>query len=159
MPNFNSDMAVCMERRTFLSTSVLAAAASAIPAPAAAEWTDAEKANVRLVNEFCASWSSRDLRQILPRLAGDCVYRMTETTPPAVGHAGVTERLGTWLQTSDRIEFSVLETFAQGPIVINRRVDRFVSTTRPLTWEGVGVFFVKDGKIQEWSDYTTRVVR
>jgi len=23
----------------------------------------------------------------------------------------------------------------------------------------VGVFFVKDGKIQEWSDYTIRVVR
>jgi limonene-1,2-epoxide hydrolase len=149
-----------MERRTFLSTGVLAAAASALPLPAAAaEWTDAEKANVRLVDEFCASWSSRDLRTILPRLADDCVYRMTETTPPAIGHAGVTERLGSWLQTSDRIEFRVLETFAQGPIVINRRIDRFESTTRPLTWEGVGVFFVKDGKVKEWSDYTIRTVR
>jgi limonene-1,2-epoxide hydrolase len=153
-------MAVCMERRTFLGTGVLGAAASALPLPAAAaEWTDAEKANVRLVNEFCASWSSRDLREILSRMADDCVYRMTETTPPAIGHAGVTERLGTWLQTSDRIEFRVLDTFAQGPIVMNWRIDRFESTTRPLTWEGVGVFFVKDGKVQEWSDYTIRTVR
>jgi limonene-1,2-epoxide hydrolase len=149
-----------MERRTFLGTGALAAAGSAIPlAAAAADWTAAEKANVSVVNEFCASWSSRDLRQILPRLADDCVYRMTETTAPASGHAGVTERLGTWLQTSERIEFTVLETFAQGPIVMNRRIDRFVSTTRPLTWEGVGVFFVKDGKIKEWSDYTIRVER
>jgi limonene-1,2-epoxide hydrolase len=44
-------------------------------------------------------------------------------------------------------------------MVINHRIDRFVSTTRPLTWEGVGVFFVKDGKIREWSDYTIRVER
>ena len=43
-------------------------------------------------------------------------------------------------------------------MVINHRIDRFESKTRPLTWEGVGVFFIKDGKIQEWSDYTIRVV-
>ena len=44
-------------------------------------------------------------------------------------------------------------------MVVNHRVDRFVSTTRPLTWEGVGVFFVKDRKIKEWFDYTIRVQR
>ena len=44
-------------------------------------------------------------------------------------------------------------------MVINHRIDRFISTTRPLTWEGVGVFFVKDGKIKEWFDYTIRVER
>jgi len=126
----------------------------------AAEWTVDEKANVQLVKDFCASWSTRDLKQILPRLSDDCVYRMTETTPPANGHAGVTERLGSWMPSSDLgIEFKILETFANGPIVINRRIDSFKSTTRPLTWEGVGVFFVKDGKIKEWSDYTIRVVR
>ena len=131
---------------------------SVVPA-AAAEWSEAEKANVELVNEFCASWSTRDLEQVLPRLADDAVYRMSETTPPALGHAGVTERLGSWIESSERIEFRVLDTFAAGPIVINHRIDRFISTVRPLTWEGVGVFFVKDGKIKEWSDYTIRVER
>ena len=58
----------------------------------AAEWSDAEKANVQLVADFCASWSTRDLTKILPRLADDCVYRMSETTPAVNGHAGVTER-------------------------------------------------------------------
>jgi limonene-1,2-epoxide hydrolase len=149
-----------MERRTFLATGALAAAAASMPLPAlAAEWTAAETANVKLVTDFCAAWSTRDLKQILPLLADDCVYRMTETTAPAIGHAGVTERLGSWMQTSDQIEFRVIETFARGPIVMNHRIDRFVSTTRPLTWEGVGVFFVKDGKVKEWSDYTIRTVR
>jgi limonene-1,2-epoxide hydrolase len=148
-------------RRAFVASAGLGTLAPiAFPAPAqGADWSEQEKANVKLVGEFCASWSTRDLQRILPRLADDCVYRMTETTPPANGHAGVTERLGDWMKTSDRIEFTVLDTFAAGPMVMNHRIDRFVSTTRPLTWEGVGVFFVKDGKIKEWSDYTIRVQR
>ena len=56
------------------------------------------------------------------------------------------------------LDFKILETFASGPIVINRRVDRF-ALKQPLTVEVVGVFFVKDGKIKEWSDYTIRLQR
>ena len=126
----------------------------------AAEWTDAEKANAKLVSDFCASWSTRDLAKILPRLAPECIYRMSETTPAVTGHVGVTERLGSWMTSSDLgIEFKILETWAAGPMVMNRRIDSFKSTKRPLTWEGIGVFFVKDGRIQEWSDYTIKVTR
>ena len=144
------------DRRGFLTAALAVAAGAATPA---APPTEAEQANLTLVREFCGSWSTRDLRQILPRLADDCVYRMTETTPPVTGHAGITERLGSWMQTSDRIEFRILESYASGPIVVTHRLDRFVSTTRPLTWEGVGVFFVGNGKIKEWFDYTIRTVR
>lgn len=125
----------------------------------AAELTDAEKANVKLVGDFCAAWATRDFAKILPYLADDSSYRMSETTPAVAGHAGVRERLGSWIESSQQIEFKILDTYAKGPMVVNHRVDRFVSTTRPLTWEGVGVFFVKDGKIKEWFDYTIRVQR
>jgi limonene-1,2-epoxide hydrolase len=126
----------------------------------AAEWTAEQKANVQLVTDFCASWSTRDLKQILPRLAPECIYRMSETVPAVTGHAGVTEKLGSWMTSSDLgIEFRILETFASGPMVMNHRIDSFKSTKQPLTWEGVGIFFVKDGKIREWSDYTIRVSR
>lgn len=148
-------------RRAFLAAAGIA---SFLPfggtsVAAAAEPNAAEQANLTLVREFCAAWSTRDLQKVLSMMADDCVYRMTETTPPALGHQGVTDRLGTWMQTSDRIEFSILEAFVSGPIVMTHRIDRFVSTTRPLTWEGVGVFFVKDSKIKEWSDYTIRSQR
>jgi limonene-1,2-epoxide hydrolase len=147
-------------RREFLvASSVGAAALVGRPGLAAAAlWTDTEKANVKVVNDFCAAWSTRDMASILPFLAADCVYRMTETTPAATGHEGVIDKLKSWLDRSELVEFRVVDTFAAGPIVINRRVDRFVAKP-PLTWEGVGVFFVKDGKIKEWSDYTIRVVR
>src|SRR5262245_43573061 len=150
-------------RRTFLTTagiSGITLLTSAAARVSAAEWTAAEKANVKLVTDFCASWSTRDLKQILPRLAPQCIYRMSETTPAVTGHAGVTERLGSWMPSSDLgIEFKIFETFAAGPMVMNRRIDSFKSTKRPLTWEGIGIFFVKDGLIQEWSDYTIRVQR
>ena len=147
------------DRRTFLAVTGVGVFASALRAQAA-ELSDTERANVQLVNDFCASWSTRDLVRILPRLSDDCVYRMSETTPAVTGHAGVTDRLGSWMPSSDLgIEFKILETFAAGPIVMNHRIDSFKSTTRPLTWEGVGVFFIKDGKIKEWSDYTIRTVR
>jgi limonene-1,2-epoxide hydrolase len=150
-----------MRRRSFLTSAGLGALTPLACASkaSAAEWSEFEKANVKLVNDFCASWSTRDLTQVFPRFADTGVYRMSETTPPVTGHAGLTERLGSWMQSSDRIVWEILDTYAKGPMVINHRIDRFESKTRPLTWEGVGVFFIKDGKIQEWQDYTIRVVR
>lgn len=149
-------------RRTFVATAgigLLATHAARSAAPSK-EWSPQEKANVQLIADFCASWATRDLAQILPRLSADCVYRMSETTPAVKGHEGVRERLGSWMPSSDLgIEFRILETFASGPLVMNRRIDSFKSTTRPLTWEGVGVFFIRDGLIAEWSDYTIRVDR
>jgi limonene-1,2-epoxide hydrolase len=148
-----------VERRTFLGAAGLAGMAAFGGGIGAPPPSDAEQANMKVVAEFCAAWSTRDLAKILPFLSDDSVYRMTETTPPAIGHAGVRERLGSWLESSQQIEFTILETFTKGPVVVNHRIDRFISTTRPLTWEGVGVFFVKDGRIKEWSDYTINVVR
>ena len=155
-----SDPTSTVERRTFLGAAGLAGmAALGGGVGEAAQLSDGEKTNMKTVADFCAAWSTRDLTKILPFLADDSVYRMTETTPPALGPAGVRERLASWMETSQQIEFRILETYARGPMVVNHRIDRFVSTTRPLTWEGVGVFFVKDGKIKEWSDYTIRVER
>jgi limonene-1,2-epoxide hydrolase len=52
----------------------------------------------------------------------------------------------------------VLETFASGPIVIIQRRDHFAGGP-PKMWHGVGVFFLRDGKIVEWYDYTISIVR
>jgi limonene-1,2-epoxide hydrolase len=149
-----------VDRRAFLGTAAGALAiVGAGEAQVGAQTDAAERATLKLVTDFCAAWASKDFAKILPFLADDAVYRMSETTPAVTGHAGVRERLGSWLESSDRIEFKILSSSVKGPIVINHRIDSFVSTKRPLTWEGVGVFFVKDGKIKEWSDYTIKATR
>jgi limonene-1,2-epoxide hydrolase len=148
-------------RRMFVAGSglsllgVLAATRDAAAQPR----SGVETRNIGLVNEFCAAWSTRDLQRVTALMADNSVYRMTETTPPLTGHAALIAQMQPWVDTSSSIEFKILETFAAGPMVMNHRIDRFASTTRPLTWEGVGIFFVKDGKIQEWSDYTIGVKR
>ncbi len=150
-----------LARRTFLAGSGLAILGS-LTAPgnsAAAELSESERANVKVVEDFCAAWSTRDLTKVTALMTDDSAYRMTETTPPAIGHAALIAQMQPWVDTSDAIEFRIVETFAKGPLVVNHRVDRFESKTRPLTWEGVGVFFVQNGKIKEWSDYTIRVER
>jgi limonene-1,2-epoxide hydrolase len=144
-------------RRAFLLASLAAGATSLVPSvAAAAQAGEAAGTAVRIVTEFCAAVSKLGSAAMRPFFAEDVVYRMTETTPPIVGVENVLETYTKLNATS--IEFKVLETLTAGPIVINRRVDRFVSA-RPFTWEGVGVFFVKDGKIKEWSDYTIRMQR
>lgn len=144
-------------RRAFLLAALTTGATSVVPSVAdAAQAGSANETAVRIVTDFCAAVSKLDPAAMRPFFADDIVYRMTETTPPVVGVEKVLETYTKLNATS--IEFKVLETLSLGAIVINRRVDRFVSP-RSFTWEGVGVFFVKDGKIKEWSDYTIRMDR
>src|SRR5262245_56049766 len=97
-------------RREFLSAATMSAMTiAAYPAALrAAEWTAQEKANVRVVTDFCAAWSTRDIAKPLALLADDCVYRMSETTPPANGHDGVIQRLKSYVDATDRLEFKIL---------------------------------------------------
>jgi limonene-1,2-epoxide hydrolase len=144
------------DRRRFLAASGLVALAGFARPAAAAEMTADEKANVKVVNDFCAAWPSHDLARVMAFFADHGAYRMTETMEPAKGRDAVTARVKTII---DRVEkFEVLDTFARGPMVINERIDRF--SGGPLkAWHGVGVFFVKDGKIVEWYDYTITMER
>ena len=124
----------------------------------AADMSAAEKANVAVVNGFLKAGEAKDDPGSLKYLAEDCAYRFTETAPIDKGHAAILKRLASFTGEADKVELKVLKTYAAGPIVINHRIDHFTSKTKPLLFEGVGVFFVKNGKIQEWTDYTIRAV-
>ena len=132
-------------------------AAFAIPEKShAAEWTPAEKANAKIVTDFCAAWSGHNLEKVMSFFADNAAYRVSETQEPNKGKQAVNDRIKSFL---DRVEkFEVLDTLAKGPMVFNERIDHF--TGGPLkSWHGVGVFFLKDGKIVEWYDYTIALER
>ena len=141
-----------VDRRSFLAAGAGAMALAGMSRSAiAAEPTPDEQANVRLVNDFCAAWPSHDLDKLMAFFADDGAYRMTETTELADGRDAVSARIQTILNNVDR--FDVLDTFARGPMVINERIDYF-SDFALKTWHGVGVFFIREGKIVDWYDYT-----
>jgi limonene-1,2-epoxide hydrolase len=139
-----------MTRSQFLMTG----AAFAIPA-LAAEQTAAEKANLALVTDFCAAFAARNMTKIASYLAPNCSYRITEAAAPAIGEAAM-ERIKSYVERSSKIEFKILDSWARGPMVINERIDSFTRSDASPSYHLVGVFFIRDGKIAEWTDYGIR---
>jgi limonene-1,2-epoxide hydrolase len=139
-----------MTRAQFLMTG----AALSIPVTSAAP-APFEAANLALVTDFCAAFAARDLTKITSYLAPNCSYRITETAAPAVGPAAV-ERIKSYVERSSKIEFKILDSWARGPIVINERIDSFTRPDGSPAYHLVGVFLIKDGKIEEWTDYGIR---
>lgn len=162
-----------MTRRGFLATGGAGALAAALAtafagrafaedAPAAAPAEGAkpaidlparEKANIDLVNEFCAAWATRDGAQVGAFFADDATFRMTEDAPPVQTRDAITKRLQGFLALAKKAEFEVIRSFAIGDIVIDERYDRFTMGTKDVAYHMVGVFFIRNGKIQEWFDY------
>ncbi len=145
-----------LTRRTIFTSAGLGLAAGLPGLAKAAEWTADEKANVQVVKEFCAAWPSHDVSRIMSFFADNCAYRVTEAQEPNKGRQAVLERIRSFV---DRVQnFEVLETFAKGPMVFNERRDHFSGGALKM-WHGVGVFFLKNGKIVEWYDYTISMDR
>jgi limonene-1,2-epoxide hydrolase len=144
-------------RRTTIAAG-LAALAGAGPGPrlCASETNSSEKANIAAVNAFCAAWPSHDVDKIMSHFADNCAYRVTETQEPVKGRAAVRDKIKSFVNNVQK--FEVLETFAKGPMVLNERIDHF-SGGGLRSWHGVGMFFLKDGKIVEWYDYTIALER
>jgi len=139
-------------RRRVLAGAGIGGAALALAGGAdAAPMSDGEKANVKLVEDFCAAWSSKDADKVMAFFSDNPSYRQTELQAPAVGRQAVAEKVAGGVKVATK--FEVHESWARGPMVINERTDYFDSP-RLKRWHGVGVFLVKDGKIVEWQDFT-----
>ena len=121
----------------------------------ASERTAAENVNLRLVTEFCDSFAGRDMAKIAAFLADDCAYRIMETAPPARGKDAI-ERIRSYVERSTKIELKILESWVKGPVVVNERIDSFEPQLPNSPYHLTGVFFVRGGKIAEWTDYLIR---
>ena len=143
-------------RRDFLTAAVGTLAAVTIPTRLhATELTSGEQEDTKVVTDMCAAWTApMDMARLAPFLSDDCVFRASATAEPVTGHDAIFAFLQRIVGEATFCEFEVVETFARGPIVVTDRWDRFVLPTRKIDWHGVGVFYMKDGKIAEWSDYT-----
>jgi limonene-1,2-epoxide hydrolase len=145
-------------RRHALAAGAMGVAGSLVAASAEAAWTRkawgaTENANVKVVNAFIATLDSGDLEAHLSFLAPDAKVRNLAHTPaPALDPAGLRKMLANFLKPGV-MRVKTLETIAQGPMVINTRIDRinFPNGTKDLHY--MGVFFLQNGKIKEWNDY------
>ena len=137
-----------------LGAALLLSAGESVHAAKGDKYTKVEAENVKIVNDFYASWASLDPDKIGSYLAEDATFRMIESTPRMDGRDTIVAAIKQFLATAKSAEFEVLRTHAMGSIVIDERIDYFDMGETKNAFHIVGVFFVRDGKIQEWQDYT-----
>lgn len=118
--------------------------------------SDLEKQNEELVTQFCLDWAHRDAEMLTQYLAEDIEYQMYEGRPDIVGHDQFRAELGEWLKGLKEVKWEILRSEAIGELVINERVDHFISDDPKKTFRLpiAGVFLVRDGKIKMWKDYS-----
>ena len=143
-------------RRSFLAAGSIGAVASvAMPGQAAAtQLSTGEQANLTAVNDFCAAFTAPlDWARITSFLSDDCKYRASQDIQMVEGPEAIVGLLQGFVSNATSVEFEMLDTWARGPVVVNDQIDRFVLPNRTLELPVVGVFYLVDGKIAEWTDF------
>jgi limonene-1,2-epoxide hydrolase len=149
-----------LTRRTAFLAGALGAAATGMMAPAASaapEPTGAEAANVKVVKDFCATWSATDFdpdASVRTYFAPDASVRVLDTMPFVVGQAAIGAAFKPFLQHGERFKVQFLDVYTKGPLVVAHRIDTQVAPGQAdKAMELVGVFLVRQGRIKEWTDY------
>jgi limonene-1,2-epoxide hydrolase len=147
-------------RRSFITAAGAAGAAAATAAflrptiAKAADISEIEKANEKVVNDFCAAWESLDPDQLGSFLADDATFRMIESRPRVDGREAIINGIKGFLANAKSARFEMIRSTVMGNTVLNERIDHFDMGENKMAFHITGFFLVKDGKIIEWQDYT-----
>lgn len=152
------DIARKLNRRKLLvaggfgAMALAAAPGSAVAAPAVSAKTEKEKANAKVVMDFCNSFNEIDKAVAL--LSPDAYVRMVEDAPGVYGPAATAAGLKGFMANGEKISVKFNNVAASGPVVVTNRIDTMATPGKPdQVYNVVGVFVVKGGKIKEWSDF------
>jgi len=142
-------------RRGFLTAGALGACAAIATVADAAEPTADEKANVKIVKDFCAAWAAKDIAKIESLLDDNVAVRWSERADWIKGKATAFERMKGILERPgvEKVELELVETYPRGPLVFNDRWDRTIRNGKMTQHRLASIFFIKGGKIVEWLDY------
>lgn len=106
-----------------------------------------------IVTQFCAAWGTGDLDVILDFFTPDAVYHNIPMAP-VTGVDEIRALIAGFTAGVDKIEFRVTHQAANGNVVMNERVDAFITEAKTIELPVMGVFEVTDdGKISAWRDY------
>ena len=154
-----------MSRRPFLKAAGLGGLLAGLPAAAQASASrapilDFEKANEDLVNNFCWDWAKRDVEVLIPYLSEKIDYMIFEGGPIINGHDEFRKNISSLMSSAAEIKWDIHRSYTMGDVVINERTDYFNlkdGTVLPASpYHVLGVFLVRDNKIQVWKDYGIR---
>lgn len=115
--------------------------------------TDTIETSEKLVRAFLGSWQGRDIDTICSAFADDAVYHNVPVQP-IEGMAGIRAIFQAFLDGFKYAELEIITLAAAPGLVLAERVDHFImNDDRKIRLPVTGVFVVKNGKIQRFSDY------
>lgn len=114
---------------------------------------DAPQACEALVRDFLGAWRGRKVDALLAPFAEDAVYHNVPVAPIR-GRAAIRQIFESFLEAFEDASLDVV-TLATAPgLVIAERIDRFLMRNgRRIELPVTGVFEVRGGRIQRFSDY------
>jgi limonene-1,2-epoxide hydrolase len=111
--------------------------------------------NSEIIQRFTEAWTAMDIDSIMAFFHEDAVYTNIPIDPPNHGHAAIRAMIEGFLGMASACEF-VVHHSAENPatgVVLNERTDRFRIGDRWMEAGVMGVFELRDGRIQAWRDY------
>ena len=106
-----------------------------------------------VVTDFCDAWGKGDIEGILEFFTPDAEYHNIPMDP-VTGVDAIRALISGFTAGVDKIEFRVKHQAANGFVVMNERVDAFITPERTIELPVMGVFeLTDDGKIAAWRDY------
>jgi len=108
--------------------------------------------NERLIRDFCAAWSRRNIDELLGYFTPDAVYH-NMPLEPLNGLEAIRTTIETFMTPAEHVEFEMLALASAGDVVFTERVDHFHMMGKKIALPVAGVFEVRRGKIAAWRDY------
>ncbi|MDI2126052.1 SgcJ/EcaC family oxidoreductase [Yinghuangia seranimata] len=106
-----------------------------------------------LVDEFIAAWGRLDPDELAGYFAEDATYHNIPIMP-VTGRQEVRDFIAGFVGPFTGAHFTVHHQAVNGDTVLNERTDTFTfANGNTLDIQVMGVFELRDGKIQNWRDY------
>lgn len=112
---------------------------------------------IELVRRFCAAWSDNVATAELAAFFSDDAVHHNIPMAPVVGREAIANNIASFIRPGapgiESIQFRVVNIAANGPVVMTERVDVFKLQNKSFELPVMGIFEIRDGRINAWRDY------
>ena len=120
-------------------------------------WRSRMESPIDLVRRFCAAWSADvGAAELAAFFTDDAVYHNIPLAPVS-GRKAIENNFASFIRPGapgiESLALRLVNIVAEGPIVMTERVDVFKVPSKSFELQVMGIFEVRDGRIDAWRDY------
>ena len=112
---------------------------------------------IQVVRRFCTAWSDNVGAAELAAFFSDNAVYHNIPLAPVTGRQAIANNFATFIRPGapgiESLALHLVNIVAEGPIVMTERVDLFKLPSKSFELPVMGIFEVRDGKIDAWRDY------